>query len=280
MMWIAEQATGIGGDVTTAMELVNGMQALQVAAGWTFGEHAHNGIELVGILQGQVVLEAARCQWQVKTGQVVSIPPHLPHRWWCHEPSRLNVLHLDYTPLDLAQRLVPGNAPRLITLTKKQVIEYEGLFQRLLDLVAQSPSKQERLLKAYLEVFVLTLLEGDQVQDPTTIAMYEVAAYMQTHLDQPIAIARLAQQFLMAEVTLRRHFRAVFGVSPKQYLLDLRLKEAQHLLATTRLTLQEVAAQTCFFDLAHFSSTFRQHYHVSPSQWRAQHLDLSSPASD
>lgn len=262
--------------MTTAMELVNGMQALHVSAGWTFAEHAHNGIELVGILQGQVVLEAAQRQWQIKTGQVVSIPPLLPHRWWCHEQSRLNVLHLDYTPRDLAQRLVPSNSPRLITLTKKQVTEYEGLFQRLLDLVEQSPSKQERLLKAYLEVFVLTLLEGDQIQDPTTIVIYEIAAYMQTHLDQPISIARLAQQFLMAEVTLRRHFRSVFGLSPKQYLLDLRLKEAQHLLATTSLSLQEIAAQTSFFDLAHFSSTFRQHYNLSPSQWRAQHLDQSS----
>ncbi|WP_371865849.1 AraC family transcriptional regulator [Dictyobacter kobayashii] len=43
------------------------------------------------------------------------------------------------------------------------------------------------------------------------------------------------------------------------------------MLATTELTLQEVAAQTCFFDLAHFSSTFRQHYGLSPSQWRALH---------
>ncbi|GCE24007.1 AraC family transcriptional regulator [Dictyobacter kobayashii] len=160
------------------------------------------------------MLDAAQHQWQIKAGQVVSIPPLLPHSWWSREQTLLNVLHLDYTPRDLAQRLVPGNYPRLITLAKPQFAEYEALFQRLLTLVEQSPSKQERLLRAYLEVFVLTLLEGDQVQDPATIAIYEVAAYMQTHLDEPISIARLAQQFLMADVTLRRHFHAVFGLSP------------------------------------------------------------------
>src|SRR5690348_668055 len=97
-------------------------------------------------------------------------------------------------------------------------------------------------------------------QDPTRVSMHVVASYMQAHLDQSLTIAAVAHQFSISEVTLRRRFREAFGMSPKQYLLELRLNEAQHLLATTDLAMQDIALRMGFFDLAHFSSTFRKHY--------------------
>lgn len=132
--------------------------------------------------------------------------------------------------------------------------------------LAQPP--RIRVLRAYLEAFILVLLEGEMEQDPTRVAMHEVALYMHAHLDQSLTIAEIARQFAMSEVTLRRRFREAFGTSPKQYLLDLRLSEAQDLLTGTSLSMQEIALRMGFFDQAHFSSTFRKHFGVSPTDWR------------
>lgn len=114
------------------------------------------------------------------------------------------------------------------------------------------------------------LLEKDQEQDPTHVTMHEVASYMQTHLDQSLTIAEVAHHFAMSEVTLRRRFREAFDMPPKQYLLRLRLCEAQRLLSTTKLPMQDIAHLLGFFDLAHFSSTFRKHIGLSPTAWRIQ----------
>jgi len=110
----------------------------------------------------------------------------------------------------------------------------------------------------------------EEEQDPTHVAMQEVASYMQTHLDQSLTIAGVARHFALSEVTLRRRFREAFGMSPKQYLLAARLCEAQRLLSTTKLPMQDIAHLLGFFDLAHFSSTFRKHIGLSPTAWRAQ----------
>jgi transcriptional regulator GlxA family with amidase domain len=171
-------------------------------------------------------------------------------------------------PDDLTDRLLPGAQPRLVSVTELQFAEYETLLLRLVALADHATPQQIRLLRAYLEAFILALLEEEQEQDPTRVAMYKVASYMQTHLDQSLAIAQVARHFSISEVTLRRRFREAFGISPKQYLLELRLCEAQQLLATTKLSMQDIALRMGFFDLAHFSSTFRKHIGLSPSAWR------------
>jgi transcriptional regulator GlxA family with amidase domain len=113
-------------------------------------------------------------------------------------------------------------------------------------------------------------LEEEPGQDPNRVTMHEVASYMQSHLDQSLPIAEVARHFAMSEVTLRRRFHEAFGMPPKQYLLGVRLCEAQRLLATTKLPMQDIAQRMGFFDLAHFSSTFRKHIGLSPTAWRAQ----------
>jgi AraC family transcriptional regulator len=130
--------------------------------------------------------------------------------------------------------------------------------------------QQMGLLRVCLEAFILALLEEEMERDPTRVSMHEVASFMQTHLDQSLTVAAVARHFAISEVTLRRRFREVFGVSPKQYLLELRLNQAQHLLSTTNLSMQEIALRMGFFDLAHFSSTFRKRYGLSPSAWRSR----------
>jgi AraC-like DNA-binding protein len=243
------------------MKLISGAQVLDVPADWQFTEHQHPSIEVVGVLQGQVALSASDRVWQASKGQVLAVPPHLPHGWFSTEGARLGVVHILCFSHDLIDRLLPDVQPRLVHVKKEQFAEYETLLSRLIALADHATPQQVHLLTVYLEAFILALLEEEQQQDPTRVAMYEVASYMQ---------AQVARQFSMSEVTLRRRFREAFGVPPKQYLLELRLCEAQQLLATTKLSMQDIALQMGFFDLAHFSSTFRKHLGLSPSAWRAQ----------
>ncbi|GCE16104.1 AraC family transcriptional regulator [Tengunoibacter tsumagoiensis] len=256
------------------MKLIFGANTLQYPAGWQFAEHQHAGIEVVGILTGQVLLMTPTTRMTVKAGQVVCIAPYIPHCWASDHAGTLNVLHFIHAPRDLTQRLVSINRPRLISLSSTQFAEYNALFSRLAALEEQAPLQQVRLLRAYVEAFLLTLLESDQVTNPNHALVYEIATYMQVHIHESFTIAQIAHQFALSEATLRRRFHELFHTSPKQYLIDLRLNEAQYLLATTQLAVKEIAIQLGFFDLAHFSSLFHQRVGHTPSQWRekAAHL--------
>ena len=69
---------------------------------------------------------------------------------------------------------------------------------------------------------------------------------------------------------LTRIFKERFGITPKQYLTDLKLKKACGLLCSTELPVAVVAESLGFEDALAFSRLFRREYGVSPSNYRKQ----------
>lgn len=250
------------------MDLIFGVQDLCVPPGWRFDEHQHDGIEITGVLRGRVALATVGGVWHATAGHITVVPPQLPHRWFSDDGAELAVTHLVHVPRDLEQRLLPGHRPRVIPLNEPQFAEYASVFSRVVALSGDSERERRHLLRAYLDVFLLVLVEGVRAQDPVTAAIDEAAAYMRAHLEEPVTVAGVARLFYLSETTFRRRFRAAFGVSPKYYLLELRLTRARELLADSGLPVQDVAERLGFFDAAHLSSAFRRRYGLAPSSWR------------
>lgn len=63
-------------------------------------------------------------------------------------------------------------------------------------------------------------------------------------------------------------FRAMAGVSPQQYLLQIRLRAAAQLLRTTNDTCTEIALACGFYGSAQFSALFRRAYGCTPTAYR------------
>jgi AraC-like DNA-binding protein len=78
----------------------------------------------------------------------------------------------------------------------------------------------------------------------------------------------LAQEFGVSYSWFRRAFVAHTGLSPHQYLLELRLVRARNLLVETEFAVKEIAMQTGFEDEHYFTRLFRQKLNFTPSEWR------------
>jgi len=67
-----------------------------------------------------------------------------------------------------------------------------------------------------------------------------------------------------------RAFRASTGKPPHKYLLGLRLERAADLLATTRLSIGEIAASVGYDDPGYFARMFRRDLGLTPSVYRRE----------
>jgi AraC-like DNA-binding protein len=65
-----------------------------------------------------------------------------------------------------------------------------------------------------------------------------------------------------------RTFKRVTGVTPHQWVLRARLRDAARRLADTRAPVTEIALDVGFEDLSNFIRTFRAEFGVSPSRFR------------
>ena len=93
-------------------------------------------------------------------------------------------------------------------------------------------------------------------------------------LEATLTTGRGAREVLaalgMSYRQLSRHFRATFGVSPKQYQIRARVREAQRLLSGTRLAVTSIAYELGYPSSQHFAVQFRKETGLSPSDWRAR----------
>ncbi|MFH8493844.1 helix-turn-helix domain-containing protein [Streptomyces coeruleorubidus] len=87
-------------------------------------------------------------------------------------------------------------------------------------------------------------------------------------LDQPLTVEDLARRAGMSSRHLGRHFRAVTGTTPLQWLLTQRIRRAQELLETTDDTVDAIATATGMGT----ATTLRRHFNrtvgVPPDTYR------------
>jgi AraC family transcriptional regulator len=96
-----------------------------------------------------------------------------------------------------------------------------------------------------------------------------VLRYIEEHADEPVDLADLAGVACMSKYHFLRTFRRTVGVTPHQFLLDLRTRRAAIALCTTSMPIAAIAFDAGFGDLSAFNARFRRVFGMSPGQWRA-----------
>lgn len=100
-------------------------------------------------------------------------------------------------------------------------------------------------------------------RNPVLVAL---VVQMQNHLDQALSMDDLASSSGYSRRQIERLFRTATGQSPAGYYRGLRLDRARNLLATTNLTLIEIATACGFESVGNFSRAFRSRFGAAPSK--------------
>ena len=98
----------------------------------------------------------------------------------------------------------------------------------------------------------------------------EVKFYLDINYAEKIKLQDVAKSFGIHPNYLTRIFHEKYGISPKQYLISLKLKKARRLLTTTELSVSVISSSLGFDDQLAFSKIFKKEFAVSPSEYRKQ----------
>jgi len=96
-------------------------------------------------------------------------------------------------------------------------------------------------------------------------------AYVQKHFSSDLlSVSSLANTFAMSESTLLRQLKRLTGLSPLQYVQEVRLNEAWRLLETRRYnSIAQVASRVGYEDARTFTRSFKQRFGKLPSEFSA-----------
>jgi AraC-like DNA-binding protein len=92
--------------------------------------------------------------------------------------------------------------------------------------------------------------------------------YMYSNYNQNINLEDLAEHACLSVNHLLRTFKQAFGLTPHQFLIQLRLKRSLMLLKDTRYPVNEVVSMVGFECPSSFIRLFRTHYNITPLKYR------------
>jgi len=105
-------------------------------------------------------------------------------------------------------------------------------------------------------------------------SLQPLVTYVRENLHEPLRTTDLAEIVGCSADQLDRRVRKVFGITPKQYVLRVKVERAMELLSTSATSISDIAIQSGFYDQSDFSKRFARITGRTPLQFRETGSDL------
>jgi transcriptional regulator GlxA family with amidase domain len=153
----------------------------------------------------------------------------------------------------------------------------------LVESAAQSDWIDERQGQALAQTIVACLRETkDDAQlrvperDPRKLGrdlLRRAIRFVNDNLDSKLKWDEIAEAVGLDPFSFGRGFKLATGITPHQYIIRCRLRQAMRLLAREELTLADVALEVGCSCQSHLTTLFRKHLGTTPGAFRASARD-------
>ena len=222
--------------------------------------------------QGQFTVEIDGMQQEIVAGDCVIWPDYVHFRRYVVDP--IVFVYIKFAPnpkcpfsFELPHGKVAVNDPERL---RSSIAQLELLLDR--DEPIAAGMREHLLMDILFQIYLEQHPAGTPLPDAPHRDLLVAAAdaYIDEHLAHKITIGEICRAVNTNASTLNFKFRRETGRSIGQYITDVRMKRARHLLIGSTYPLAEIAVRCGFDNGYYFSNAFKKYYGVSPSAYRKQ----------
>lgn len=251
--------------------------------------HQHDYYEFYFFLEGSVDYEIGGRLYPLQYGDVLVIPPGLPHRPLFRDtavPYRRFVLWIREEYFTELSRISPDFSYCLeLAVQKKnrcfhtEAIPFQDLQSRLIQLIEEIRDDkfcheiEARLVLSSLIVRLNRILyqQTHQFNQSYEKELYlNLCSYVASHLQEDLSLDALAVRFFVSKFHISHIFKENMGISIHQYIIKKRLQASQNALLSG-IPAGKVCQQYGFHDYTSFYRAFKKEYGLSPKDYLELH---------
>ena len=251
-----------------------------------YAEHHHDAAEIIYIQQNVYPVRVGREHFDLRPGDILYIPPHMPHTLEGGSGVRF-ILLLDPSPFLLFSDFKASTSftMGIRYLNETHEKQYYTLFRETYDQVIQlyfqaNPMWELHIFSCMFDMFMKTSeirLTASHSFDPSTgnasLVNYgkfsALLNYINDNYCENLTLEKAADYVGFSKYHFLRMFTEYTGLTFHEYLLRRRIQVSQSLLTTDK-TITDIAFESGFNSITSFSRSFRQYTGMSPTEYRAK----------
>lgn len=226
--------------------------------------HSHSCWEIVYQLDGEVITHVGDKKLTLKKGNILLIPPKVIHSGNSeHDFCDLSMLidGIDFEKLSILHDS-RGEIITIISIIHRLMSERQGDYTTLSESLAEAAIKMIH--------FEMDIVSYSPSVDYIKKEIYKNLSNPNFDISMSIASVGFHKDYF------RRLFKSEIGKTPSQYMTDLRITRAKQLLSDKKMFSISSISELCgFSDNLYFSTCFKKHVGISPTNYRKNKLKLN-----
>lgn len=249
--------------------------------------------DIILVKEGCLNIGEENESWELRSGQALILLPDRSHYsvkpaeeytsfYWLHFQAIGQWLQTeqDHVKLELEehQRCFFPTQYTLQLLKHTQVsypLPLFQLFDQLLDANTERESqaywKKQSLFEQLLKA--LDVRQRSQDTPPLVRLAEQVENYIRNHYQEDLSNERLSLTFNYHYNYITRALKHIYGYTPNEYIMKVRIDHAKSLLLNTHLNISVIAEKVGFENIPYFTNCFTKHTGFSPSNYRKQYFE-------
>lgn len=250
----------------------------------TYAYHRHDACEIYLFLSGNVHLYIEQTCFIPKPRSVVLLNPNEMHRIQCIDSAPYERIVINIKRSYIQQLSPEGfsledcffsrpvGQQNLRVLSPEAMEEFFTIYQGLESSNTPDCFGSTVIQNAYASLLLLFLNRQFQTNPSTyknTLPSYITGTmqYIESHLNEPLSLSTLAQNFHISESYLSSQFKYHTGLTLRSFLLDRKIQCAKTLLLQGS-TVTDACYRSGFNDYANFIRSFTKVVGISPGKYR------------
>ena len=134
------------------------------------------------------------------------------------------------------------------------------------------PDGEQELKNHYLnDIFIQIKIEKRAEKGINDVYMAKAVRYFEKNLTRKISVSDISCEVGVSASGIIQHFKESTGMTPINYLISMRLKKAEALLCSTKMTLSQIASECGYENAFYLSKAFKKEKGVSPKNYRQKY---------
>lgn len=246
---------------------------------WNNGRILHE-YQVNYITEGEGIMETQNAKYNIKAGSIILLRPNMWHRY---RPVRETGWVENYIGFkgEIAEKLI-NSSDVLKNRTVLKIGFHEEILQKCNEIINEAinerPGYHQICSGLVIQILgnIISIMRNRSFRhSPLENTIKKACVIIRQNLNKNININDISRELDVDYSIFRKSFKKYTGLSPMQYHMSLRMKQAAHLLNNTDLTSKEISSKLGFSSQYYFSKLFKEKMRKTPQQFRGSNGEVS-----